>query len=128
MNLLPSEAPQDVYSEIAAIVEEKRREDAERPGDPLRIAKLLEGFVQRKVIKQTVMTTVYGVTRYGAKLQIARQLRDRRGFPLEAVEEASVYLARKTFESLNEMFRASQVGCVTALIRPDTSLPLSCHI
>lgn len=39
------------------------------------IAKHLDGFVRRKVIKQTVMTTVYGVTRFGARLQIAKQLK-----------------------------------------------------
>jgi len=39
------------------------------------IAKYLDGFVRRKVIKQTVMTTVYGVTRFGARLQIAKQLK-----------------------------------------------------
>ena len=38
--------------------------------------KVLEGFVRRKVVKQTVMTTVYGVTHYGATQQIARQLRE----------------------------------------------------
>lgn len=38
-------------------------------------AKILEGFVRRKVIKQTVMTTVYGVTKFGARLQIAKQLK-----------------------------------------------------
>ena len=37
-------------------------------------AAVLEGFVRRKVIKQTVMTTVYGVTKFGARLQIAKQL------------------------------------------------------
>lgn len=39
------------------------------------IAQYLDGFVRRKVIKQTVMTTVYGVTRFGARLQIAKQLK-----------------------------------------------------
>lgn len=68
----------------------------------------MKGFVKRKVIKQTVMTTVYGVTKYGAKLQIARQLEDNPAFPVEHVESASKYLADKTFESLNEMFEASQ--------------------
>lgn len=29
----------------------------------------------RKVIKQTVMTTIYGVTMFGARQQIKRQLR-----------------------------------------------------
>lgn len=59
------------------------------------VAKILEGFVKRKVIKQTVMTTVYGVTRYGAKLQIARQLKDIDEFPKEHVWIASSYLTGK---------------------------------
>lgn len=75
VNLTPADKPQDVYSEIAAIVERKRREDAER-GD--KVAAVLDGFVNRKVVKQTVMTTVYGVTQYGAAKQIARQLKDIR--------------------------------------------------
>ena len=41
----------------------------------VKVAQILEGFVRRKVIKQTVMTTVYGVTRFGARLQIAKQLK-----------------------------------------------------
>ena len=41
------------------------------------IAQILEGKVARKVVKQTVMTTVYGVTRFGARLQIAKQLKGR---------------------------------------------------
>ena len=42
-------------------------------GNPAAI--ILENFVRRKVIKQTVMTTVYGVTKFGARLQIAKQLK-----------------------------------------------------
>lgn len=60
------------------------------------------------MIKQTVMTTVYGVTKYGASLQIAKQLKANSAFPLEQVDPASKYLAKKTFESLNELFTASQ--------------------
>ena len=40
------------------------------------IAKELEGKVTRKVVKQTVMTIVYGVTFVGGRLQIERQLKD----------------------------------------------------
>lgn len=39
------------------------------------IAKELEGKVTRKVVKQTVMTIVYGVTFVGGRLQIERQLK-----------------------------------------------------
>lgn len=38
------------------------------------------------------MTTVYGVTRFGARLQIARQLKDIHDFPKESVWAASAYL------------------------------------
>ena len=105
VNLLPAEKPQDIYSEVAEIVERRRREDAE---NGVAVAGILEGFVRRKVVKQTVMTTVYGVTAYGAQLQIARQLKDIDEFPAGSVKEASKYLTDKTFESLNELFQASQ--------------------
>lgn len=72
VNLTPSEYPQDVYSVVSALVEQERKKDAEAG---VKIAEVLEGFVKRKVIKQTVMTTVYGVTRFGARLQIAKQLK-----------------------------------------------------
>ncbi len=54
-------------------MERKRREDAAAGQEE---AEVLDGFVKRKVVKQTVMTTVYGVTKYGATKQIARQLKD----------------------------------------------------
>ena len=53
-------------------MEKERKKDAE---NGVEIAQVLEGFIQRKVIKQTIMTTVYGVTKFGAKLQIAKQLK-----------------------------------------------------
>lgn len=36
----------------------------------------INGPLERKIIKQTVMTTVYGVTPFGAREQIKRQLAD----------------------------------------------------
>ncbi|XP_044740282.1 DNA-directed RNA polymerase, mitochondrial [Chrysoperla carnea] len=105
VNLTPSEYAQDVYSAVATLVEEQRKKDAEQ-GVP--IAKVLDGFVQRKVIKQTVMTTVYGVTRFGARLQIAKQLKDLDDFPKESVWQASSYLTTKTFESLRSMFTSTR--------------------
>lgn len=105
VNLAPSPVPQDVYSAVAALVEKTRKQDAE---NGLHVAQALEGFVRRKVIKQTVMTTVYGVTRYGARLQIARQLKDIDDFPKDWVWPASTYLTTKTFESLREMFTSTR--------------------
>ncbi|XP_039296050.1 DNA-directed RNA polymerase, mitochondrial [Nilaparvata lugens] len=105
VNLSSSQVPQDVYSCVAAIVERERANDAAKG---VEVAKVLEGFIQRKVIKQTVMTTVYGVTRYGAKLQIGKQLKDIDSFPKDYIWIASLYLASKTFESLREMFTSTR--------------------
>lgn len=105
VNLSPARVPQDVYSAVVVLVEERRRKDAE---SGLEIAKVLDGFVKRKVIKQTVMTTVYGVTRFGARLQIARQLKDIDEFPKEFVWAGSNYLTARTFESLRTMFTSTR--------------------
>ncbi|XP_076057665.1 mitochondrial RNA polymerase [Oratosquilla oratoria] len=105
VNLAPAKVPQDVYSAVAALVEEERKKDVMNGKD---IAKVLEGFIRRKVIKQTVMTTVYGVTRYGARLQIEKQLKALEDFPVEQRWAASQYLVRKTFLSLEQMFTATK--------------------
>ncbi|XP_057564602.1 DNA-directed RNA polymerase, mitochondrial isoform X2 [Hippopotamus amphibius kiboko] len=105
VNLLPSELPQDVYSEVAVQVEEFRKQDAEQG---VRVAQVLEGFISRKVVKQTVMTVVYGVTRYGGRLQIEKRLRELHDFPQEFVWEASYYLVCQVFNSLQEMFSGTR--------------------
>ncbi|XP_046673153.1 DNA-directed RNA polymerase, mitochondrial isoform X2 [Homalodisca vitripennis] len=105
VNLLPQDLPQDVYSCVAALVERERAKDS---AAGVKVAQELDGFVRRKVIKQTVMTTVYGVTRFGARLQIAKQLKDIDSFPKEYVWPASTYLVLKTFESLREMFNSTK--------------------
>ncbi|KAM7249214.1 hypothetical protein ACFE04_019802 [Oxalis oulophora] len=56
------------------LVEKERAKDA---ANGSMIAVSLDGVIQRKIIKQTIMTTVYGVTRFGARLQIAKQLKGR---------------------------------------------------
>ncbi|NP_001394724.1 DNA-directed RNA polymerase, mitochondrial isoform 5 precursor [Mus musculus] len=105
VNLTPSDLPQDVYREVATQVEEFRQQDAK---EGLRVAQVLEGFISRKVVKQTVMTVVYGVTRYGGRLQIEKRLRELSDFPQEFVWEASHYLVRQVFKSLQEMFTSTR--------------------
>ncbi|CAO1371112.1 unnamed protein product [Diamesa hyperborea] len=105
VNLSPSAIPQDVYSGVATLVEQAREKDEEAG---VEVAKILREFVRRKVIKQTVMTTVYGVTRFGARLQIAKQLKDLDEFPKEWVWPASTYLTNKTFDSIREMFTSTK--------------------
>ncbi|XP_029176910.1 DNA-directed RNA polymerase, mitochondrial isoform X2 [Nylanderia fulva] len=105
VNLYPADTPQDVYSVVATMVDEYRRKDAEA-GDEVAIA--LEGYVTRKVIKQTVMTTVYGVTKFGGRLQIARQLSDLKEFNQNYTWSGSLYLVEKTFQSLRTMFTSAK--------------------
>lgn len=70
VNLADSERPGDVYTAILRLV----LKDMEKEANPdfLEIAESLKGNVTRKVIKQTVMTSVYGVTFIGARQQIQR--------------------------------------------------------
>ncbi|KAH7722584.1 DNA-dependent RNA polymerase [Aphelenchoides avenae] len=80
VNVLPSDSPTDVYTSVVQRVEQKRIAD-ESSEDP-EIREIATSFrqvfppaVPRKVVKQTVMTTVYGVTIIGAIQQIKRQLK-----------------------------------------------------
>ena len=95
---------QDVYSDVLELVVERLKRDA-NAGNPLAVA--LDGVVTRKVIKQTIMTTVYGVTRFGARLQVANRLKEI-GFPSENIFRCSLYLAGATLECLEEMFVATR--------------------
>ncbi|XP_036442362.1 DNA-directed RNA polymerase, mitochondrial [Colossoma macropomum] len=105
VNLMPCELPQDVYSAVAQQVEEFRARDAAKG---LKIAQVLEGFISRKVVKQTVMTVVYGVTRYGGRLQIEKRLKEIDDFPREHIWDASHYLVHQVFSSLKEMFTGTR--------------------
>lgn len=105
VNLIPHDTPQDVYTEVAKIVEKKRVEDAANGNE---IAQVLEGFVRRKVVKQTVMTFVYGVTKYGARAQIMKQLKAIEEFPTEHEWPASGYLTKVVFDSIQDLFTSTR--------------------
>lgn len=112
VNLVAGEKPADVYSGIAARVIDMMREDAQK--DPATYphalhAKRLINQVDRKLVKQTVMTSVYGVTYVGARDQIKRRLKER-GVIADDGElfSASCYAARITLAALGEMFEAAR--------------------
>ena len=54
------------------------------------------------------MTTVYGVTMYGARQQIQGQLEAIEEFPRQYLVQAREYLASKIFEKLHLMFTSSK--------------------
>ncbi len=100
VNLLRSDRPQDVYTGVAEFVRKKIDEEAAK-GDEIAI--LLQGKVNRKIVKQTVMTSVYGVTLTGAREQICNRLRDI-NFPQEKLFAASMMIAKLTLSSLGDIF------------------------
>jgi len=106
VNLEPSDRPSDVYTGVAEFVKEAIAQEAAQ-GDEL--AKILDGKITRKIVKQTVMTNVYGVTFIGAARQVRRQLVDY--YPeLEhqcGFDKASLYIARKIFSALGSMFNGA---------------------
>ncbi|CAI0552881.1 unnamed protein product [Linum tenue] len=112
VNLMAGEKPADVYSGIAARVLDIMREDAQKDPtsfpDALQARALLDQ-VDRKLVKQTVMTSVYGVTYIGARDQIMRRLKER-GTQLDDSQTfgASCYAAKVTLTALEEMFEAAR--------------------
>ncbi|KAJ7206038.1 DNA/RNA polymerase [Mycena pura] len=105
VNLSKGDRPSDVYSFVGSMVEAMLEEDAARDD---RFALMLKGKVTRKVVKQTVMTTVYGVTFIGAREQIEKQLRDRTDLPPEECWRASAYLAKKVLAAIGDLFTGAK--------------------
>lgn len=117
VNMVPAEKPSDIYTAVAAsvirlmegIVDSKdqskvyvgwykgqRQEMTAR-----QIAWMLEGKVKRSVVKQPVMTTVYGVTHIGAREQIANALTDSGLSPIQ-IQIASRFLTNVVKQAIGE--------------------------
>lgn len=108
VNLEPGERPADVYSAVADLVKEAIDKDAKAKNQ---FAQVLQGKITRKVVKQTVMTNVYGVTFAGAKKQVCKQidalypdLGKECGIPNMVL---STYIAKHIFNALATMFRGA---------------------
>jgi len=129
VNLVAAEKPQDVYSGVMHEVIRRVAEEAERelnfgdkPEKDLsavekkalrnnRAAKLVNGLVDRGVVKRTVMTSVYGVTFVGARAQIKEKIEEKllaRGDSVDdmrlEIREACSYLATMTMDVMDGLF------------------------
>ncbi|GAP86384.1 putative DNA-dependent RNA polymerase [Rosellinia necatrix] len=108
VNLMPGDRPADVYSAVAELVKAEIARDL-AGGNFL--AKAVDGKINRKVVKQTVMTNVYGVTFIGAKAQVLKQI--NAAYPnIESDTGISPsvlasYIATKIFRGLSTMFRGA---------------------
>ncbi|MCJ1261025.1 DNA-directed RNA polymerase [Lobaria immixta] len=111
VNLEPGDRPSDIYTGVAEIVKAEVTELAAQGNE---LARLLDGKLTRKVVKQTVMTNVYGVTYMGAKIQVRNQL-DKLlpDFPNTIslnLQTASALVTRLIFKTLSSMFlRAHEI-------------------
>jgi DNA-directed RNA polymerase len=115
VNLVPHERPQDVYNGVLERVKERMaaHQDSLEPLEQ-QLSLLLDGKITRKVIKQTVMTSVYGVTLLGAKHQVLNRLRelDTIKWPDADKEfimgKAAMYIAKLALDSLGDLFSSAE--------------------
>lgn len=79
-------------------------------------AQFLDGIITRKVVKQTVMTSVYGVTYIGARKQISARLHETfltKGHIMDDklednIYHASCYCAELTMGSMGDLFTSAR--------------------
>ena len=106
VNLEPGDRPADIYSAVAEMVKQRCSQDVV---DGHQYAKIVHGKITRKVVKQTVMTNVYGVTFVGAREQVQRQLDvllpDLKN--TGQIRMCASYLAINIFKALSTMFEGA---------------------
>ncbi|KAK0620481.1 hypothetical protein B0T14DRAFT_432876 [Immersiella caudata] len=112
VNLIPGDKPADIYTAVADLLEQTIARDLEHGSDEVRaVAKYLKGRIARKVVKQTVMTNVYGVTFVGAKKQVAKQLAnlypELTKLPNMDFGSLTSYVAANIFKALGTMFHGA---------------------
>jgi DNA-directed RNA polymerase len=109
VNLTPGDRPGDVYTGISDVLKKIVAEDAENPElDPAirTLAARVFPHIDRTLVKQTVMTSVYGVTHVGARQQIQNRLKER-GAAAEdenARYQMAAYAAGRTLDALSDLF------------------------
>jgi len=126
VNLTPTERPQDVYAAVAAVCAESVRRMA-LEGIPQ--ARVLAPLIDRKMVKQPVMTSVYGVTRSGVRNQLEPRLLER-GIDKREVPPLSHWLSKIVMESIGEalsgasgMMRWLRESC-GAILKADRKRPI----
>ncbi len=127
-NLAPAERPSDIYGKVAKVVAELVEQDlanrsvfkAEKSEDgsleqSLRfcdMAAVWHGKIDRRLCKENVMTTPYGVTKNGLRDQLLEQLKER-GEDFLATDDnwnVCLYLAERVHEAIDRVVVAAQAG------------------
>jgi len=134
VNLCDCDTPQDVYAGVMEEVIKRVAKEAatqlsfdaschpdelsKREREALknhRAAKLVNGLIDRGVVKRTVMTSVYGVTYIGARKQIQEKIEeklDEKGCDVDEIENeihsACGYLASITMDVMGDLFTGAR--------------------
>lgn len=116
VNLTPSETPEDVYKEVANIVNELVLNDKDEPF----AEEWLNHKIDRKVCKRATMTLCYGSKQYGWREQIMEDfmneytkevvLGQREKHPFAEPGKASAYMAKKLDIALRKTVKAAVEG------------------
>ncbi|KAG8774739.1 DNA-directed RNA polymerase, partial [Serendipita sp. 398] len=105
VNLDVTDRPSDVYTYVSEMAKAQISKDA---AEGNKFAQMLQGRVNRKIVKQTVMTTVYGVTFIGARDQIHRQLKAIDDFEGMDLYPYANYLAKVVLDCIGTLFKGAK--------------------
>ena len=132
VNLCVADKPQDVYIGVMHEVVRRVAQDADQmiPFDEnksdltagekdllktIKSARLVNGLIDRGVVKRTVMTSVYGVTFIGAKNQIKEKIDEKleeKGYDIDEnepeIHQACGYLASLSLEVMGQQFKGAR--------------------
>ena len=122
VNLVPSEAPRDIYQAVADVVAQMVEDDAANGTEHDQgFALGWLGRVTRKVCKRPTMTLCYGARQYGFTEQVFAdtitpwKLEAKDGFPFSGTGYlAAQYMARRIWEATNKVVVGAR-GAMEAL-------------
>lgn len=111
-NLVPQALPSDIYEEVANVLRQKVAKDL---NTGVKEAYPWEGKITRKVTKRGVMTTPYGVTKYGLRKQLQYECEKIDKNYLGITEEIGLYygyLSNHLYDAIGEVVVAARTAMV----------------
>jgi DNA-directed RNA polymerase, mitochondrial len=133
VNLVPQAKPNDIYHRVADMVEQRLEQNL-TDSENSRMARALHGRINRSVCKPTTMTIPYGVTMFGAILQLKGIIKEGKlEVPLDDPaerKEAVTWLAREIFAGIDDVVPSARAcmdwfkACAKAIIEKTGSAVL----
>jgi DNA-directed RNA polymerase len=104
VNMVELDKPNDPYSDVLTVVSENVDSDC---AGGHKLALNVRSYLLRKTLKQTAMTSTYGVTRHGAANQVKSQLK-KLGMARELMGKSSVYLSSLTLDAVGDVVMSAK--------------------